>query len=66
MCVPKISTLYVSTSEKAKERHPFMEGDSPVAHTIKEKNDQSRNELKFPNATSPSEFIPSTSQGLGV
>lgn len=37
MCVPKISTLYVSTSEKAKERHPFMEGDSPVAHTIKEK-----------------------------
>lgn len=43
-----------------------MEGDSPVAHTIKEKNDQSRNELKFPNATSPSEFIPSTSQGLGI
>lgn len=43
-----------------------MERDSPVAHIIKEKNDQSRNGLKFLNVISPSEFIPSMSQGPDI
>lgn len=41
--VPEINALSISPSEKEKERHSFMERDSPVAHTIREKKDQSRN-----------------------
>jgi len=66
MCVPEINALYVSQSEQAKERCSLIERDSPVAHIIKEKNNQSRNELKFPNVTTPSEFVPSSSQGLDI
>lgn len=35
--VPEINALSISPSEKEKERHSFMERDSPVAHTIREK-----------------------------
>lgn len=66
MCVPEIYALYVSPSEEAKEWCYFRERDSLVAHIIKGKNDQSKNELKFPTVISPSEFIPSSSQGLDI
>lgn len=66
MCVPERNALYVSPSEQPKERRCFMERDSPVARIIKEKHGQSRNELKFSKIISPSEFIPSPSQGSDI
>lgn len=66
MCVSEINALYVSPSEQAKERCCFRERDSPVAHIIKEKNDQSKNELKFPSVISPSELVPSSRQELDI